>query len=135
MKPANIPGDPDYPENLGTSVAKFRRMARNGLSDLTHEQRRTYGDKVEKAILAKQRSEFNALGPINPKSNCASGTTYTTGEAIHEAIKAQQTTALRNYPAQVRRKRTDVEWRSMYDEAMKAKRKAKASKGRRNDTK
>ena len=117
---------PDYP-SLGTAVAKWRACARESLKALTYEQVHAYGEAVERAILALQRSEANrGLPPVMPKVHCASGTPHNSGEAIHNAIREQQARALAAYPSYVRRHRTDVEWRQMYEAAMAEKRRAAA---------
>ena len=117
---------PDYP-SLGAAVAKWRTRARDGLKVLSREERRAYGTAVERAILALQRSEANCgLPPLNPKVHCASGTPHNTGETIHNAIREQQARALAAYASYVRRNRTDVEWRQMYEAAMTEKRSAAA---------
>jgi len=117
---------PDYP-SLGAAVAKWRARARGGLTALSHHERRAYGEAVERAILALQRSEANrALPPVTPKVRCASGTPHNSGEAIHNAVREQQARALAAYPSYVRRHRTDVEWRQMYQAAMAEKRRAAA---------
>ncbi len=104
-------------------LSKYRWLARDGLATLTQEERHAYGEAVEQAILAKQRSEFLAsVGkPANPKPRCASGTPFPDGAAIHEAIKQQQRNALLAAPSQIRRRRTDAEWRQLYEQAMAAK--------------
>jgi hypothetical protein len=113
---------PPYDVTSAT-LAKYRWLARKGLAALTKEERRSYGKAVEQAILAKQRSELLAsLGrPANPKPRCASGTPFSDGAEIHEAIKQQQRGALLSAPSQIRRRRTDAEWRQLYNEAMAAK--------------
>lgn len=117
---------PDYP-SLGAAVAKWRWRAREGLQSLPREERQAYGEAVERAILALQRAEANrGLPPVTPKVHCASGTPHNTGEAIHNAIREQQARALAAYPSYVRRKRTPVEWRDMYEAAMVEKRAAAA---------
>jgi hypothetical protein len=116
---------PDYPVNLGSTVARLRAKANagGGLSALTRDERQRYGEAVGKAIIAKQRAEgHQGLPPVNPKPRCASGTWHTTGEAIHEAIKAQHHRALLAYPAKVRRNRTNAEWEVLYRLAMLEKR-------------
>ena len=119
---------PNYPP-LGVAVAKWRARAREGLKALSYEERRAYGDAVERAILALQRSEANrGLPPVTPKVRCASGTPHNTGKAIHDAIREQKARALAAYPSYVRRKRTAVEWRQMYEAAMAEKRNALAAK-------
>jgi hypothetical protein len=114
---ANASG-PDYPA-LGATVAKWRRRARDGLQSLTREERREYGEAVERAILELQRAQLNqGFAPISPQCACASGTAHNTGEAIHNAVREQQARALVAYPSQVRRKRTPLEWQQMYETAM-----------------
>lgn len=112
----------------GVSLRKWRTKARKGLKALTRAEVVEYGDAVEKAILAKQRSEFYrrvSNVAVNPHINCASGTNHNSGEAIHEAIKAQHLAGLYSYPAQARRKRTPAQWEQLYVDAMAAKAKAK----------
>ena len=119
----SAPG-PDYPA-LGAAVAKWRARARDGLKALSCEERHAYGAAVERAILALQRSEVSrGLPPINPRCGCASGTPHNTGEAIHNAVREQQSRALAAYPSYVRRHRTDAEWRQMYETAMAENRRA-----------
>jgi hypothetical protein len=114
---------PDYPRHLGATVARFRSVTRRrGLAALSKDERRAYGDAVEKAILALQRSEAKSgLPPISPKVNCASGTAHNTGADIHNAIRARQRAALMNCAGAERRARTEHEWRSMYEAAMQEK--------------
>jgi hypothetical protein len=109
---------PDYPQ-LGATVAKWRAKARDGLAQLTREERHAYGEAVEKAIRALQRQEAQrGLWPTTPKCHCASGTAHNTGEAIDEAVRKQQRDALAAYPSQVRRNRPDHVWQAMYEAAM-----------------
>jgi hypothetical protein len=116
------PANPEYP-TLGAAVAKWRWRAREGLQSLTLAERHAYGEAVGRAILALQRSELlRGLTPATPKCHCASGTAHNTGEAIHNAIREQQRAALLAAPSQIRRARTDVEWRQMYEAAMVEKR-------------
>src|SRR3990172_5047999 len=104
------------------SLAKFRWLARDGLANLSSAERRAYGEAVERAILALQRAELQrSIGPIKPRVRCASGTDHSEGADIHEAVRQQQRNALLAWPGKVRRKRTDVEWASMYEAAMNAK--------------
>ena len=114
---------PNYPKLASAKLAKYRYAARKGLRLLSLDERRAYGDAVEQAILALQRSEANTgLPAVTPKVHCASGTAHNTGEAIHKALREQQATALRNCPSTERRRRKPETWRSMYAEAMKEKR-------------
>ena len=104
------------------TLAKFRGLARDGLAHMSPGDRHAYGEAVERAILAMQRSELQrSIGPIKPRVRCASGTGHNDGTAIHEAIRAQQLNALLAWPGKVRRNRADVEWQNLYDAAMNAK--------------
>lgn len=107
------------------SLAKHRAKAREGLFAMSYEDRHAYGEAVERAILTMQRQEFmRASCASGKRCSCASGTWHSDGADIHEAVRQQQRNALLAWPAKVRRNRTDVEWRQMYDAAMdeKAKR-------------
>ena len=119
-----------YYDVTSARLGKYRWLARDGLAKLTKEERRAYGEAVEQAILAKQRSELLAsIGtPANPKPRCVSGTPFADGAAIHEAIKQQQRNALLAAPSQIRRRRTDAEWRHLYYQAMAAKAAVAAAK-------
>jgi alpha-amylase/alpha-mannosidase (GH57 family) len=111
------PFGPKYPD-LGARVAKFRRIPKN---QLTEDHKREYGEAIESAIRSLQRSEFfrhHCFNPISPLPHCASGTWYSEGDDIHKAIREQQKRALWNYPEQVRKKRTQVEWQELYNKAM-----------------
>lgn len=112
------PFGPLYPD-LGSGVAKYRRMAvgAGGLMAMDKAMRNSYGEAVEKAIRAKQRSELQRELPSHPV-HCASGTNHSDGGAIHEAIRRRQRAALLACPAQYRRDRPDHVWREMYEEAM-----------------
>jgi hypothetical protein len=112
-------GGPSYPE-LGTGVAKYRKLIREGLAALSKAERQAYGDAIEKAIRAKQRSELQRELPTH-RVSCASGTDHNTGEAIHKAILAQHRARTQAWPGQIRRARTDAEWREMYEQAMSEK--------------
>lgn len=106
------------------TLKKYRRKVNGGgVMDLPVEERRAYGEAVERAVLAQQRTLLlRDLPPANPKVNCASGTSYGDGERIHEAVRRQQASALLNCPGQIRRARTPEQWAEMYAEAMKEKR-------------
>jgi hypothetical protein len=119
---------PAYPVALGVTVAKLRAKAhhKGGLKGLTKTERQAYGEAVGKAILAKQRSEAHqGLPPLNPKARCASGTFYSDGADIHNAIRRKQAAALLAAPSQIRRRREPREWQRLYDEAMAEKREAR----------
>ena len=119
-------GNPDYPRELGPEVSTHRRKANGGLHKLPREQRIAYGDAVERAILRKQRAEFqHASCEPGHKAKCASGTWCTTGATIDAAIKQQHRAALAAAPGQERRARTPEQWQAMYDEAMREKRERK----------
>jgi hypothetical protein len=79
----------NVPYNVtSAALTKFRWQARNGLAELSYEERRAYGEAIERAILAKQRSELQgSIGPIKPRVRCASGTDYSDGADIHEAVR------------------------------------------------
>lgn len=113
------PFGPTYPKTL-SGTEKYRRAARHGMADWSRDERRAYGNAVEKAILALQRSEILRVF-VSPGVNCASGTSHNTGKAIHRAVQQQQRNALLNCPARYRKARTPEQWQTMYDEAMKAK--------------
>jgi hypothetical protein len=109
----------------GAMLKKYRAKARDGLALLSRQEILVYAAAVEKAVLAKQRSQLRqGLEPAEPRPNCASGTTHTTGKAISAAIPEQQRNALLAYPSKVRRARTDVEWRQLYDKAMQEKKRS-----------
>jgi len=113
---------PEYP-SLGATFAKWRVKARDALRTLTRAEVHAYGEAVERAIVALQRSEAQrGLTPMAPKVRCASGTSHNTGEAIHEAVRKQQRDALLAWPSQARRARPDHAWREMYEAAMAEKR-------------
>lgn len=57
------------------------------------------------------------------KAPCASGTWFTDGRQIAEAIRQQHRSALAAYPREVRRNRTPLEWHALYQQAMEEKRK------------
>lgn len=121
MKPREIeaPFGPLYPAL--PSVKKFRKAAKSGLNALSVEQRRAYGEAVETAIKALQRSELQRELPTH-NVNCSSGTNHNTGAAIHKAMRTKHRAALAACPAQVRRARSAAEWQAMYDAAMAEKR-------------
>lgn len=106
--------------NLGMTVFKFRSKAKDGIMSLSRADRISYGDAIEKAVKAKQRSALQRELPGH-KCQCASGTNYNTGEAIHKAIQDQQRSSLLSCPAKIRKTRTDAEWLAMYAEAMREK--------------
>lgn len=112
------PFGPMYPD-LGSGVAKYRRMAvgTGGLMAMDRQFRQAYGEAVEKAIRAKQRSELQRELPTHAV-HCASGTNHSDGADIHEAIRRRQRAALLACPSQYRRDRPDHVWREMFVEAM-----------------
>lgn len=119
---------PTYPD-LGASVMKHRRIcAKAGsIAMMNPEDRYAYGDAVEKSIRAKQRAELQRVLP-GRNVHCASGTNHNNGEDIDRAIKQQHRAAIMAAPSQIRRARTDEEWRDMYERAMEQKRKREAEK-------
>jgi hypothetical protein len=117
------PDDPTPIYNLNSAaLAKHRRKAKEGLGTLSRTERVAYADAVESAVRASQAAQLRSHGETMPRPNCASGTTHSCGKAIHTAVAAQQRAALLAYPAQVRKARTDAQWREMYDNAMAEKR-------------
>jgi hypothetical protein len=98
------PFGPTYDVN-SVALAKFRRKP---FGELTRDERRAYGEAVEKAVLVKQRALLYREATPDYRSPCASGTWHTTGEAIHAAILQQQRAALVAYPAKVCRERGEA---------------------------
>lgn len=95
--------DPPYPD-LGPKVARLRRCY----------PCKEYGLAVLEAIRCKQRQELQSSRPHG-----VTGAIRNTSKDILRAIANRQAAALLAYPGQVRRKRTEAEWRKLYDEAMK----------------
>lgn len=122
------PFGPDYDLD-SAALKKFRAVAnRNGgVMKLEQFARRAHAEAVEKAVRAKHRS-FLAQGS-EPKATprCASGTWHNTGQAIHDAIRAQQHGDLMRCASQIRRAREPSVWRSMYAAAMLEKRDREAA--------
>jgi hypothetical protein len=110
-------GNPEYTVT-SAALQKFRSSARKGLKNWDRYYRQAYGAAVEQAVLAAQRSHSSRTGAYEPRPTCASGTWHTTGAKIEAAIRSQHNASLLAYPAKVRRKRTPVEWQSMYEESM-----------------
>ena len=106
------------------TLSKFRFAARDGLKSIPWEDRQAYAEAVERAVLAKQRSQLKGYAEPNSQPRCASRTWHTTGESIGKAIQAQHTAATQAYPSRQRRARTPKQWQVMYDEAMALKRAA-----------
>jgi len=125
VKYPSEPGDPFGPQypDLGTGVAKFRRMASGGIADMDPALRRSYGEAVETAIKSKQRSELIRAGTPPPPIV----------KDVGASLRAKQRNALLAYPGAARRAREPDEWQKLYDEAMNAKKaveKSPASKKR-----
>ena len=112
---------PAYPD-LGNAVAKYRRKAASAgsVSEMLPADRHAYGEAVEKAIRAKQRSELQRELPSHA-CRCASGTAYNDGEKISAAMRAKHHAALLACPSQERRARTPQAWKRLYDLAMESK--------------
>ena len=107
----------------GATLKKYRgRVNGGGVMGLPLEDRRAYAEAVEKAVLAKQRSQLKTYGEPNISPSCASGTWKTTGEEIDKAIRQQHRSETLSWPGKIRRARTPEEWQKMYDEAMQEKR-------------
>ena len=119
-------GNPRYDINSAT-LQKLRWAAHNGLATLTPEQRREYGEAVERAVKSAQRSTLKRAGETERTCHCASRTNHNTGEAIHNAIRAQQRAEMMSWASKIRRARTPAEWESMYEQAMKEKRARQAA--------
>ena len=117
-------GGPEYPRELGTKVAKYRRMADSagGVMAMDKRFRDQYAEAVEEAFLGLQRSALRRNLEPESRCPCASGTRHSDGKKISAAVRAQHAAQLAAYPAKVRRERTPVEWQAMYDEAMQEKR-------------
>ena len=115
---------PAYPD-LGASVAKYRRMVpkSGGVQKLPKQIRLAYGEAIEKAIRAKQRSELQR-DTAPPPIRCASGCPRP--EGIGEWMCNKQRAELQASVARDRREREPSEWREMYDEAMADKRRREA---------
>ena len=111
---------PPYDVTSG-ALAKYRWLAREGLAALTKEERHAYGKAGTPSWLSSDQNLASLGRPANPKPQCASGTPFSDGAEIHEAIKQQQRNALLSAPSQIRRRRTDAEWHQLYSEAMAAK--------------
>lgn len=103
------------------ALAKHRAKAREGLSAMSRAERVAYADAVEAAVLAAQRREAMRACVPGKRCGCASGTWHSDGAAIHEAIREQQRRAALAAPSQIRRARSDVEWATMYEQAMQDK--------------
>lgn len=110
------PFGPEYNVN-GLALAKHRRMACEGVTSLSHEQRQEYGAAVERAVKAAQRAEIMRALPAAKRPNCASGSW---DEFPGEAVRRQQHAALLACPAQIRKARTPEQWQAMYAAAMAA---------------
>jgi hypothetical protein len=99
----------------GAGLDKHRRRARTagGLKKMDKAFRREYGEAVEKAVLAAQRSALLREGSPLP-----SGVGY--GDALLARLNARLLAA----PSAERRARTPNQWREMYAAAMEEKEKA-----------
>lgn len=116
----NLEHGPTY-NVTSPALAKHRARAREGLSAMMWEQRQAYGSAVEAAVLAAQRREAMRACVPGKRCGCASGTWYSDGADISAAIREQHRRALAACASAERRARSDVEWASMYEEAMNAK--------------
>jgi hypothetical protein len=106
------PFGPEYPKDLGPNVAKFRRMASDGIAGMDHALRKAYGEAVEAAIKSKQRSDLLREGTAPPPLV----------KDVGAYLRAKQRSALLACPGAERRARTSDEWQRLYEEAMNAKR-------------
>jgi hypothetical protein len=116
---------PEY--NIDSAaLKKFRHRASKGLAILSRADRAAYAAAIEAAVLSAQRLALRRAAVSLPRPNCASGTTHSTGEAIHKAIREQHRAALLACPSQERRARSPQQWQEMYDAAMAEKREREA---------
>ena len=115
------PFGPDYPRELGATVAKYRRLAKNSIFDIDKPWRDLWADAIEKSIKAKQRAALQREAPTH-RVSCASKSDHSCGLKISAAVREQHRSALLACPGAERRKRTDHEWRVMYEDAMQDKR-------------
>jgi hypothetical protein len=109
---------------LGSGVAKFRKIPRDRLTDA---QRVAYSTALVEAVRSKQRQALQRELPTIAPS-CASRTWHnghidTSGrvvpsDKIGPAIRAQQRAELAAYPDKVRRERTPEKWEALYKAAM-----------------
>src|SRR5882672_11860056 len=116
---------PDYPREMGATVQKFRSKAKASIFDLSKADRDAWADAIEKSIKAKQRAALQRELPSH-RVSCASGTDHSCGLKISAAVREQHRSALLACPGAERRKRTEREWRVMYEEAMQEKRRAES---------
>lgn len=120
LRPNRVDEGPEYPRDLGKDVSNFRRDAKPGLAGLSRMARRGYGNAVLAAFLRMQRTALRREKP-GRDVHCASGTNYNTGEAILEAVRKQNRSAMFANLAF-----DQVVANEKYAEAMKAKRAAMA---------
>lgn len=111
---------PEY--DIDSATLKKLRRANGPLKTWERGFVVEYANAVEKAVLAKQRSQLKGYGEPNLTPQCASGTWHSDGESIHKAIQSKQRTALAAAPARIRKARKPHEWQALYDEAMQHKR-------------
>jgi hypothetical protein len=62
---------PDYP-SLGAAVAKWRALARDGLHTLTRDERRAYGEAVERAHKRACKRLGQGVAGSNPNQQTGS---------------------------------------------------------------
>jgi len=111
--------NPEYPRELGATVAKFRKLCNGSIYSLTREQRVEYAQAIERGIKAKQKAEFfAAFTPKTPAVNCASGTPYPDGESIHKALVERYRARIHSDPERIRKRRTLWDLREQYMQAM-----------------
>jgi hypothetical protein len=118
----NLKYGPIYPD-LGRTVAKFRRKAKDGLKHLSVFEREAYGDAVSERIRALQKNELASVLAVRTfRSNSASGTFANSGEAVHAAVREQQRKELDAYPSYIRRNRDPQKVREEYEAVIAEKR-------------
>jgi hypothetical protein len=108
-------------------LQKSRAQVRvaGSLAALPIEDRHAYGEAVEKAILAKQRSELMsaAYAEAAPRPRCASGAIHNDGAKISAALRAQQRAKLQACKSRIAGLK-DWELKREYEAAISAKRAA-----------
>lgn len=111
----------------GAALDKHRRIAlkRGSVMAMTKAERWAYGEAIEKAVLAAQRSALQRELPTHAV-HCASGCSSPDGIGDH--MRRKQRAELLAAPAQERRARTPDQWREMYARAMEQKAKAEEAR-------
>lgn len=107
-------GNPEYYE-LGASVAKFRKIARDKISAA---QKVAYSAALVKAVRAKQDAWWRTERALF-KPNCASGTFINNGADLHEALGAQNRARIEAQIGKDRREAMNApDFRNRYRDAL-----------------